>query len=227
MYWIQYAPASCRQWSKETLVFKSLVCFCLLSWTLLSVFSLFSPKKLQAMSSGCGSWWYGMYYGRCCVLNLWPGICAPWHYKYWTVVSCLVTTITINLFCFKDRGDQNILKSKVTLLYYYMEIKASSCFHSVFLKSHCLYNYFNIQYLIKVKLLFSALVITIISCVITDYHNLADEVVWDVPIKEGFITTTTKITHCQSREAWGTDPGSMRYGSVPLAWEARDMDPYP
>ena len=50
-------------------------------------------------------------------------------------------------------------KCKVTLLYYYyyIEIKASSCFHSVFFfKSHCLYNYFNIQYLIKVKLLFSA-----------------------------------------------------------------------
>ena len=92
------------------------------------------------------------------VLNLCPGICAPWHYKHWTVVSCLVTTITINLFCSKDRGDQNILS--VTLLYhhyYCIEIKASSCFHSVFLKSHCLYNYFNIQYLIKVKLLFSAL----------------------------------------------------------------------
>ena len=54
-------------------------------------------------------------------------------------------------------------------------MKASSCFHSVFLKSHCLYNYFNIQYLIKVKLLFSALVFTIISYIITDYHNLADE----------------------------------------------------
>ena len=65
----------------------------------------------------------------------------------------------------------------MTLLYYYyyIEIKASSCFHSVFLKSHCLYNYFNIQYLIKVKLLFSALVFTIISYIITDYHNLADE----------------------------------------------------
>ena len=27
MYWILYAPASCRQWSKETLVCMSLVCF--------------------------------------------------------------------------------------------------------------------------------------------------------------------------------------------------------
>ena len=47
-----------------------------------------------------------------------------------------------------------------------------------FLKSHCLYNYFNIQHLIKVKLLFSALVFTIISYIdlyiITDYHNLAN-----------------------------------------------------
>ena len=40
---------------------------------------------------------------------------------------------------------------------------------------HCLYNYFNIQYLIKVKLMFSALDFTIISYIITDYHNLADE----------------------------------------------------
>ena len=40
-----------------------------------------------------------------------------------------------------------------------------------FLKSHCLYNYFNIQNLINVKLLFSALVFTInISYIITDYH---------------------------------------------------------
>ena len=38
-----------------------------------------------------------------------------------------------------------------------------------------MYNYFDIQYLIKVKLLFSALVFTIISLFITDYHNLADE----------------------------------------------------
>ena len=44
-----------------------------------------------------------------------------------------------------------------------------------FLKSHCLYNYFNIQYLIKVKLLLSALVFTISSYIITDNHNLADE----------------------------------------------------
>ena len=40
---------------------------------------------------------------------------------------------------------------------------------------HCLYNYFNIQYMIKVKLIFSALDFTIISYIITDYHNLADE----------------------------------------------------
>ena len=72
----------------------------------------------------------------------------------------------------RERGPEYI-KCKVTLLYF--EIKASSCFHSVFLKSHCLYNYFNIQYLIKVKLLFSAIVFTIISYIITDYHNLADE----------------------------------------------------
>ena len=57
--------------------------------------------------------------------------------------------------------------------YYYIEIKASSSV--VFFKSHCLYNYFDIQYLIKVKLLFSDLVFTIISYIITDYHNLADE----------------------------------------------------
>ena len=66
----------------------------------------------------------------------------------------------------------------MTLLYHYdyIEIKASSCFHRFFfLKSHCLYNYFNIQYLIKVKLLFSSLVFTIISYFITDYNNLADE----------------------------------------------------
>ena len=54
-------------------------------------------------------------------------------------MSRLVTTIAINLFCFKDRGDQNILCVK--LLYFIIiiiiiilkiEIKASSCFHSVF-----------------------------------------------------------------------------------------------
>ena len=78
---------------------------------------------------------------------------------------------------FQKQRRSEYIKCKVTLLYHYIEIKASSFFHSVFLKSHCLYNYFNIQYLIKVKLLFSALVFTIISCIITDYHNLADKVV--------------------------------------------------
>ena len=77
----------------------------------------------------------------------------------------------------------------------YLEIKASSCFHSkcVFFKSHYLHNYSNIQYLIKVKLLFSALVFTIISYIyiITYYHNLDDGGV-GVPIKEGFITTMTE-----------------------------------
>ena len=83
----------------------------------------------------------------------------------------------------------------MTLLfyYYYIEIKASSCFHSVFfLKSHCLYNYFIIiQYLIKVKLLFSALVFTIISYIITDYHNLADVGV-RCSYKGKFYSTMTK-----------------------------------
>ena len=81
---------------------------------------------------------------------------------------------------FQRQRRPEYIKCKVTLVY--LEIKASSCFHSTckcfFLKSHCLYNYFNIQYLIKVKLLFSALVFTIISYIdlyiITDYHNLAD-----------------------------------------------------
>ena len=59
---------------------------------------------------------------------------------------------------FQRQRRPEYIKCKVTLLYYYyyIEIKASSCFHSVFLTSHCLYNYFNIQYLIKVKLFFSA-----------------------------------------------------------------------
>ena len=74
---------------------------------------------------------------------------------------------------FQRQGRPEYIKCEVTLLY--PEIKASSCFDSVFLKSHCLYNYSNIQYLIKVKLLFSALVFTIISYIITDYHNLTDE----------------------------------------------------
>ena len=79
---------------------------------------------------------------------------------------------------FQRQRRPEYIKCKVTLLYHYdyIEIKTSSCFHRVFfLKSHCLYNYFNIQYLIKVKLLFSALVFTIISYIITDYNNLADE----------------------------------------------------
>ena len=66
---------------------------------------------------------------------------------------------------FQRQRRPEYIECKVTFLYYYyyIEIKASSGFHSVFLKSHCLYNYFNIQYLIKVKLLFSALVFTIID----------------------------------------------------------------
>ena len=64
---------------------------------------------------------------------------------------------------FQRQRRRGYINCKVTLLY--LEIKASSCFHSVFVffKSHYLYNFFNIQYLIKVKLLFSALVFTIIS----------------------------------------------------------------
>ena len=66
---------------------------------------------------------------------------------------------------FQRQRRPEYIKCKVTLLYHYdyIEIKASSCFHRCFfLKSHGLYNYFNIQYLIKVKLLFSAVVFTII-----------------------------------------------------------------
>ena len=80
---------------------------------------------------------------------------------------------------FQRQRRSEYIKCKVTLLYHYIEIKASSLFR-VFLKCHCLYNYFNIPYLIKVKLLFSPLFFTIISCIITDYHNLADK----LPIKE-------------------------------------------
>ena len=108
MYWIQNAPASCRQWSKETLVCKSLVCLCLLSWTLPSVFF---PLLLQKSTGNVTRLWILVIctMADVVVLNL-------WHYKHWPVLSCLVTTITINLFCFKGRGDQNILSVK--WLYY-------------------------------------------------------------------------------------------------------------
>ena len=106
-------------------------------------------------------------------------------------MSCLVTRVTINLFCSKTEETRIIritlrIKCKVTLVY--LEIKASCCFHSTckcfFSKAIActitliLYIIFNIQYLIKIKLLFSALVFTFISYIdlyiITDYNNLAD-----------------------------------------------------
>ena len=161
MYWIQYAPASCRQWSKETLVCKSLVSFWDVSFLELCLvyFSLSSSKKVQAMSSGCGSWWYV----RCC--------CSKFVYPVTETLDCHVPSGNNNhnkFIFFQKQRRPKYIKCKVTLLYYYyyIEIKASSGFHSVFLKSHCLYNYFNIQYLINVKLLFSALVFTIISYII-------------------------------------------------------------
>ena len=112
-------------------------------------FSLFSSKKVQAMSSGCGSWGYVLW-----KMLLHPGI---------TNIGLSGNNNHNKFILFQSQRRPEYIKCKVALLYYYyyIEIKASSCFHSVFLKSHCLYNYFNIQYLIKVKLLISALVFTI------------------------------------------------------------------
>ena len=129
-------------------------------------FPLSPPKKNrqchQAVDPG------DMYYGSCC--------CS----KFVTRDLCTLALQTLDCCVLSDNNNHNkfilfqrqrrpeYIKCKVTLLYYYyyhyyyyysyhyyyyIEIKASSCFHSVFLKSHCLYNYFNIQYLIKVKLL--------------------------------------------------------------------------
>ena len=82
----------------------------------------------------------------------------------------------------------------------YLEIKASTCLHeSVFFSKAIACT---ITYLIKVKLLFSALVFTIISYIdlyiMTDYHNLADGGV-RCPLKEGFITTMTKNNTIKER----------------------------
>ena len=171
MYWIQYAPASCRQWSKETLVCKSLVCFCLLSWTLLSV--LF-PLLIQKSTGNVIRLWILVICTMADVVVL--NLCT----LALQTLDCRVLSGNNNhnkFILFQRQRRPEYIKCKVTLLYHYdyIEIKASSSFHIFFLKSHCLYNYFNIQYLIKVKLLFSALVFTIISYIITDYNNLADE----------------------------------------------------
>ena len=73
MYWILYAPASCRQWSKETLVCMSLVCFYPSFLEICLVNCPSSPKKYrqchQAVDPG------DMYYGRCrCSKFVHPGI---------------------------------------------------------------------------------------------------------------------------------------------------------
>ena len=114
-----------------------------------------SPKRYrqchQAVDPG------DMYYGRCCCSKFVPrDLCTLALHT----LDCCVLSDNNNhnkFILFQRQRRLEYIKCKVTLLYYYyyyyIEIKASFCFHSVFLKSHCLYNYFNIQYLIKVKLL--------------------------------------------------------------------------
>ena len=109
------------------------------------------PKKYrqchQAVDPG------DMYYGRCCCSKFVPrDLCT----LALQTLDCCVLSGNNNhntFILFQGQRRPEYIKCKVTLLYYYhyyIEIKASSCFHSVFLKSHYLYNYFNIQYLIKV-----------------------------------------------------------------------------
>ena len=59
-------------------------------------------------------------------------LCAPWHYKYWTVDTSGNNNHN-KLILFQRQRRQEYIKCKVTSLY--LEIKASSCFHSVFLKA--------------------------------------------------------------------------------------------
>ena len=110
-----------------------------------------------------------MYYGRCCCSKFVPrDVCT----LALQTLDCCVLSGNNNhnkFILFQRQRRPEYIKCKVTLsvyyyyyyyyyycyyyyyyYYYYIEIKASSCFLSVFLKSHYLYNYFNIQYLIKV-----------------------------------------------------------------------------
>ena len=103
MYWIQHspvrAPGSCRQWSKETLVCKSLVCFCLLSWTLLRVLE------------------------SCCLVNVVVlNLCT----LALQTLDCCVLSDSNNhnkFILFQRQRRPEHIKCKVTLVY--LEIKAS------------------------------------------------------------------------------------------------------
>ena len=78
--------------------------------------------------------------------------------------DCCVLTGNNNynkFILFQRQRRPEYIKCKVTLLY--LEIKASSCFHSVFFSK-----VIACTIALKVKLLFSALVFTIISYIITD-----------------------------------------------------------
>ena len=108
-----------------------------------------------------GDMYYDMYYGRCCQTVT---DCATRPVADVVLNLCTLALQTLDCRVLSGNNNHNkfilfqrlrrpeYIKCKVTLLY--LEIKASSCFHSVILKSHCLYNDFNVQYLIKVNFSF-------------------------------------------------------------------------
>ena len=120
----QYAPGSCRQCSKETLVCESLVCFCLLSWTLLSVFF---PLLLQKSTGNVIRLWILVICTMADVVVL--NLCTlPLQ-----TLDCRVLSGNNNhnkFILFQRQRRPEYIKCKMTLLY--LEIKASSCFCSVF-----------------------------------------------------------------------------------------------